>query len=347
MTEENQGNNWELGAPVPRTTAEGSRGYGGRRAPWVLFALFVIPLAVGGALFLRESFKQFPSIPAGRYLGVVKNSALSGGELELSVERAEGSSTIKLTPLAPGWDGAQAIDSQKILSQGVYLSNEGGARVRLFGTLLSEGRYGGEAELSSQKGTWEVGMVRPTQNSASAGEDADPTLWLSLKAELAAAHGAQGAFQSEIASADTQLKELLAALEDEEQLKREIARRTEEVTGLLRKTRDEVGTIRKKATTLAAQLQVSLRVAPMGKLVSLARESSERETRWAESVAFRSGPPVLDMTEDLARAQRIELLKQQIAEEELRIRDLSPDTQSSKTKSGPPSFDALWGEGGE
>lgn len=347
MSEENQGNSWELGAPVPRTTAEGSRGYGGRRTPWVLFVIFVLPLAVGGALFLRESFKQFPSIPAGRYLGVVKNSALSGGELELSVERAEGSSTIMLTPLAAGWDGTQVVDSQKILSQGVYLSNEGGARVRLFGTLLSEGRYGGEAEISSQEGTWEIGIVRPMQKPLSDGQHSDPTLWLSLRAELAVAHGAQRVYQSGIATADAQLKELLAALEDEEQLKREISRRTEEVTALLQKARDEVGAIRKKATTLAAQLQVSLRVAPMGKLVSLARESSERETRWAESVAFRSGPPVLDMTEDLARAQRIELLKQQIAEEELRIRELSPDTQSSKTKSGPPSFDALWGEGGE
>ena|GEM_PF-3921701 len=94
----------------------------------------------------------------------------------------------------------------------------------------------------------------------------------------------------------------------------------------LQAVHDELNGRKEKAQKLSASLALAQRVTPFGRLVTLARESNDRELRWVESmlrVGDQAGPAGIE--DDVQRGLEIMGLKDQLVRERARIVALGGD----------------------
>jgi len=83
---------------------------------------------------------------------------------------------------------------------------------------------------------------------------------------------------------------------------------------------------REEVAGLEAAYDLAQRVTPMGRLVSLSRESLEREWRWVDSAIKSQGPvQTEEFLAAIEKGEKILVLKREIALEEIKIRALGGD----------------------
>ncbi len=298
--------------------------------PYTLSVMALLGLAVMGGLLWFEIQERFPNIASGDYIGEMHSmDPIRPGEVHYFYLRKEPGQDQVLAVILEEGCAPQAFktvsasedptNSKWLLP--LMLSSARG-RYRLTGDFISAGIYQGKVTeaTSGRIGSWVLRQQAPSLREV-APMDQERKLWLALEAELV---------QAEM---DIRTASQLAPAQ-----KVELDKLTEFVTEgvVLKKRADQKLTIFKNQLTemgaklkaryqeakgLESKIELSQRVTGMGKLVSLARDTLEREARWSDSVLNKGGADFGmddDLEREFERGQKILELKRAIALEELR-----------------------------
>lgn len=327
-------------------------------ASHIVAAICVICLLLVVSWIWVEMKERFPRLPYGSYWGTIKGVFPENEEqtTRFFVESLE-SDELFFAVIKPGWRHLpiSAVRSDQSGEDGEWLYPiviyGPGMRLKFIGSFNEDGGYSGEVkELSSgRKGAWRLDQIEARAKPAAVLASLNLDLWLRLKSEfedvekMIVSAGKKGAEQAE------EIDRLTQFITDEDQAKlqseKEFAERKQELADLKKVLAER----RAEAQKLNQQVSISLQVTPMGKLVSLARETLERENRWAESM-LRSALSDVDneFEQNYEKAQKIMTVKREIALERDRIFLLERKAgKKSNVRDRPHSFDSYWRKEGE
>ena len=309
----------------------------------VAAAALVLVVAVGYSLW-SEVRERFPKLPAGSYLGAIDGifAQDGGAEVRFYIEAIPEKEDILFLLLKAG---AQPVLSAMAAPGGSAGESEyyfpltvrcGDIALKLTGALTEGGYYGGTAENLSNlvKGSWWLKPVREASEETRRRES-EVELWLAAKIQLED-------LESEIVQAERRVPELKAEIEklsdyvtEGKSLKQKADQKLAAVRGTLREAQDKLHARQEEAQQLEARIELSQRVTGMGKLVSLSRETLDRERRWLNSM-FSGSPGGSDLDEAVARASAVLELKKAIALEEDRIARLTAFAAAEPGKGEQP-----------
>jgi len=195
----------------------------------------------------------------------------------------------------------------------VTLSGPDGA-LRLIGAPSGPGEYvGGVVNIDTGlEGRWWIQRVESLDTPADG--DTEIRHWLALKNELSDITAEIRAIEKRIPDQKVEIEKLTTFIEERERLKSSADDKFEEVKDSLRGSQGELKRLQDEARKLEAELELAQRFTGMGRLVSLSRESLEREGRWIDSM-LRSDIVSSQRSVEVAaaRAVKITTLKKEIA----------------------------------
>lgn|GEM_PF-1671778 len=299
--------------------------------PHLVAVLALLALIVMSCLFWLEVSKRFPRIEAGSYVGNIIGAGLSDKQrpVKFYVERAPGGEDLFFAILKPGWtpqvvssvvSSAGRLQSQWLLPITVQ-GPEG--KLRFIGTTVGPFRYGGAVTNldTGREGEWSLRVIHAVPSATDDVDGTEIRLWLLLWAELQDVEAKIAAAEAKVPEQRAEIEKLTNLLTEGVQLKIKSNEKFIQAKEDLQRVKEQLEIKREQAKRLEASIEVSQRVTGMGRLVSLARESLEREWRWADSM-LRAG--VKDQSEDLKaaieRAERITALKKEIARQREALR---------------------------
>jgi len=295
--------------------------------PCLVAFLALCLFAVVSYSLWSEGKERFPRLAAGSYLGAVEGifTEEGGAPVRLYVEAfpdrddmlflllRSGSQPVLLAMASPGGGpGDQSFYFPPTITSGDL-------GLKLTGKLTEGGYFGGLAENTGNRnrGSWWLRPVREGSEETRRRES-EVERWLAVRTEI-------DDVQSEIAFAEKRAPELKAEIEkltDYVTEGRSLKVKADQKLALeresLRQAQEKLQGRQREAQLLESRIELSQRVTGMGKLVSLARETLDRERRWFDSM-FSSGAAGADIEQAAAKAAELFDLKKAIALEEDRI----------------------------
>lgn len=271
-----------------------SRPNGGRRLSQqsILMIFSAVLVFALGALYWANMNETFPRLAPGSYLGRIHGifpQERSTPTL-IYVEQAYDSNRLQLMIIRAGWSPTTLdlgeIGDRKTLPALSISAPE--ARLRLTGSETGTGQYHGEVINldTSSKGSWSLMPVDQTLLTQNRGEswEREVRLWLALQVELQTVESKIAAAERLVPKQKNEILRLTEYLTEGSALKSKAERKLEQTEQELATAKREYDSELNKARAIAKQLSISQRVTPRGRLVSLARESLERENRWISSM---------------------------------------------------------------
>jgi hypothetical protein len=316
--------------------------------PWMIGVSLVVIIGAFFRWYWIDAGKQFPILAPGSYIGTLSGvltvpdaRVAPDGEDEKStsvpfyVERAQESEELFVAILLPGWK--PQLVSTVIHSSGSsaprwilpLLLSQGAKRIQLTGLPLAADQYGGEVvDLSSgSEGSWRLEPIRALPGDVGQGAQ-EVRLWLMLKAELEEVQARIGEFERRVPEQRAEIEKLTKLLTEGEELRS----RANEKFGSVKEERlvadRDLKGEQQKVQRLESSLEIAQKVTGMGKLVSLSRESLEREWRIVDSLLRSSvGSSADTLDEEYERATKTLELQGQVAAERAEVERLSAPQQ--------------------
>jgi hypothetical protein len=287
-------------------------------------------VAIGALLLLAavtfllwlEMEKRFPAVEPASYYGTIEGvfAAPDKGPSRLYVERQTGNDDMVVVVIRPGW-------SPQVVSMAAR-DGRAGARhwmlpltlqgpdgtLSLIGSSGARGEYlGGVVNLDTgQEGTWRITRIQ-NETAAASKDGAEEKLWLSLKYELVEVEEQIAALEKQVPIQKAEIDKLTGFITEGERLKSSADEKFLKVKDQLREAQIELKQHQEEARKLENQLELAQRFTGMGRLVSLSRESLEREGRWIDSIL--RGDIVSSQSEverGVARAEAVQRVKRDI-----------------------------------
>lgn len=292
-----------------------------RGLPHVIAVLSIGLLTLVSFLLWLEVRRRFPVVEPGSYFGSLSGVFTSiNGESPLYLEHQAGRAGLVLVVPRPGWapqDIPLGTEDHGLADAGwispVTVSGPDGT-LRFIGARSGPGEYsGGVVNIDTGfEGHWSVRRVESSPTSTD--RDAEIRHWLALKGELSDVGEEISLIERRIPDQKAEIEKLTTFIEERERLKSSADDKFEEVKESLRESQVELRELQDEARKLEAELDLAQRFTGMGRLVSLSRESLEREGRWIDSM-LRSDivSSQRNVEVAVARATKIAALKRDIA----------------------------------
>jgi hypothetical protein len=315
-----------------------------KRMAYTIGGGLVVALVVLGYLLQSEWQKRFPLLPPGTYGGYVQGANTKAPflvqhradtqELTVLVFLPEAVvSTVVGTP--SGSAGGDTILPISIIYKGSSVTFAGAAE----GTDSFSGEFSGTLFQGAKGGRWTL-QKRAEPRTLEPSQHTDVALWLSLRNELEGVKRQITQAELRVPIQRAEIEKLTLFVTEGERLKSRAQEKyslvKEELTSLQKLLTEQQA----EAKRLQEALFVNQKVSGMGKLVSLARDSLEREARWIDSMVRVVTPPA-DLDEAVAQAERVMATKREIAKERKRIDALlKGEVASSPTPEAPAAEDS-------
>lgn len=309
-----------------------------RKSSWVTYAvigLLVSLLAAVTLLWWREKLDRFPRIPPGHYSGTLAldlNKDELGEELPVFVRSGPDSAELLVVVLESGWQPQRVV----LVSRGsdesaaaeffpVTLSAPQGI-IKLTGAAAADGSFAGSvvSQRSGHSGNWTLKPAASRRMERIDGRDFE--LWALLKQELQEIDSRVAEAEGRVRAQRAEIDKLTNFVTEGQRLRKRADEKYEEVRQQLKNAEGGLQRKQEEADLLEKQIENSQRVTRMGKLVSLARDSLEREGRWIQSLLVSSpGGDPERLEAEYLRGLRVLELKQQIAAAEGRLAPRDPE----------------------
>ena len=312
------------------------------RFPLLLLAVPVLALCVGLTLFFTTRSVSFPILAEGLYGGSL---TLIGtpAPYPFAVEQNEGKEVL-VTVLLPGWIPSRfAIGSGYGDTFEAILQSPEGTQYKLSGTVTDKGGASGLAtNLNGEvAGSW---VVTPAIDDRLP-ESTETSLVhaLLVRAERAGLREAFREVEQEIAQINGTRVSINQRRGDIETLTRGVEERRGVLLANEGKIRSQIESLSLEASTLRSQLELSLNVTPAGKLVTLARQSLERENQWISLVAFSSpfaDGSLNDLREQFRQTLEVEKLQKRASE--LGVESSEEVPHEAENPSSGDAFGSIW-----
>jgi hypothetical protein len=306
-----------------------------------LLPLVVLAIGLGvfgGLLLFRRYTAAFPDLSSGIYVGLLKPQTTSQTPIPWLVARFPGEHS-----LAVGI-GDVRFPAQRVApvdplgkTRLPLVVGEGGVRLRFTGTSVESGSYEGSYlnPITQEQGSWTLKKVRAEEPSLNSEQGLIRwfALWQEIERIELEIQDAQAKADQQRASIDN----LHRHVTDEDGLRKTADMRLGRTDSELESARNELQVRQKQLDKVIRDFDLSQRISQEGKLVFLARETIQRESRWIElSLKLLAPETSLGFDQALARAERVQTLKRQIKREreavvhkstEDRYRGTSAETQ--------------------
>lgn len=289
---------------------------------YVLGCASVLALVLCAALFWWSASKRFPRLPTGTYVGQLAGVFAEGDESVPLYGEVSQQDSIMIAVARENWR-AQTIS---IGSVGATAANFA-APISLAGpqTVVqldgspaeSSGRFEGRAvNLSSgREGTWHLTRVEVVALAPEA--ESEVRLWLMLKNELVDLEARTRQIEVKLPSQRAEIDKLTSLIGEGETLRIRANDKLRSAQEDLHKVQSQVTEKQKEVKQLEDAFQISTKVTGTGRLVSLARDSLDREWRWLDLLMrsdIESGSTELDLA--VGKAERVLAVKREIASEQ-------------------------------
>lgn len=274
-------------------------------------------LALVTSVLWLEQRERFPLPRVGSYYGLI--SGLESEPIPFFLERAPHDDNLLVVVLRAGW---QPHVATPIVRDGAAQSSllpltvvGPDTRLRFIGSAIGEGIYAGTVETvgegEKRSGTWLLDGLTLEQSSHE-----QLASMLALHAELQEVEQRVRLAEAELPRVQAEVDRLTDFITEGHTLR---SRAEEKFASLARELAEAQAEVRQQQSTVATlerQITLAQKVTPMGKLVSLARESLEREARWADAVlksaALETDPEIQAL---IAQGERIAALEREIERE--------------------------------
>ncbi len=316
---------------------------------------FLCLLLVTSWLYV-EVKQRFPKLPQGTYIGSVDRLFSDSGEpVKLYVESTP-SNELYFVLLRKGWQPQMTTMVSRGGEQSEWLHpvvvTNGEAKLKFTGRADGQGYVGYVFEQEGdRRGTWKLTRVPQKSSETSAAEIKDTEAWVHLKAELAGVEAGIRRAEKIVPQQQREIEQLTAFITEGDNLRRRADEKFREKTRDLQNAQEELRKTQEVARELEKRLILAQSVTRMGNLVSLSRQSLERENRWFDSALNSELPPTgEDFEAAVERAKKIVGVKKAIKEEREYIEHLTSLMNGRPANTPPPpsapdSFNSIWGGG--
>ncbi len=291
-----------------------------RYFPHVVACLALVSLLVVSTLLWMEMKRRFPVVEPGGYFGSMQGVLSETGEkVPFYVERPAQSDDLFFAILRPGWKPqvvSAVIRDNSSQGQGwllpVTVVGESG-KLKFIGSHTGPGSYQGTVTemTTGAEGRWSLGAVEVL--SADAKNDQELLLWLRRRADLFDIEAQIKDAEGRVPQQKSDIEKLSTFISEREQVQASADSKLSAAQDELAAARREVAERRTKLAKLQERIEIAQRLSPAGRLVTLARESLERDARWAESLLRTAGAETVPGLERaVERGQEISQIKREI-----------------------------------
>ncbi|NMC63301.1 MAG: hypothetical protein GYA55_09050 [SAR324 cluster bacterium] len=288
--------------------------------------LISLLICVGVILISIFSFKKsnFPILQIGFYTGKIES--LNGNSIPLFAMRDKAGRKMLIWPLEKGWKASivpvdvpagseeKSIDAISIKRQG--------EEFLLSGNESSKGRYEGAVGSSSKKavGHWTLHLLDSNLIRTYENTETSDINWLALKTELDEIEAKLALSEKRIPEQQKEIEKLMSYIDEKESLKANAEKKYNDEKMRAEKLKEALVQKQSEMERLEQKVRLAYKVTEMGKLVSLARESLEKDKAWIQiMLGHNVETETPEFQEAYNKAKRIVTLKRQLAEEQERI----------------------------
>jgi hypothetical protein len=273
------------------------------------------------SVLVVESKDTFPTLEAGTYAGELTNVMGGSTPVEFYVDRPLQGEGLTVAVLAMGWT-PQVVETKQhegsALVEMPLIVTAPNGRLKLVGKKIGTATYSGVVYdvLHEHRGSWTLRGLPVAASPLSAEEN---KLMVSLRAELLGVEDQIASLEAEVVSQKDQYDRLSAAVSDGDVLKSRATEKFRSLSSELDQAQRDLAQRQEQARLLDQKVELSRKLSPMGRLVSLARESLEREDRWADKVLGNSEEDSKEVREAIARGEKVLQLREQILREQRKL----------------------------
>jgi hypothetical protein len=286
-------------------------------APHIGLAAGIILLCIGIFFSWGGAGARFPMLAPGSYAGWIQLSA--SDEISIMIERSTHSEDLLFVAFEPGWE--PQVTSASVRAGGdvgaweLPLTIRGaGATFQLVGERVDGANFQGKImELGSQReGRWKLSRSKEV-DFVEAQDPAQLQMRILLTQEYATLTQQSEELETTIETQKSDITQLTRLINESGLAEEQSAGQVKLLEAELSDIQQKLDSQRASSKRIMEQIDLSQRVSASGKLAALARESLEREARWAKSI-LKTAPEIKQegLAESLARAQALIELKQQI-----------------------------------
>lgn len=317
---------------------------------WLAIVGVAVLLLLTSWIWLRRS-SYFPALSTGLYVGELHEVLVESKLTEFFVECLP-SGDLFLVVGAPGWQGQYISPIQGTGAGGdayhrLALFGPDGVKLELTGKEFGSGKFGGWAvnARSGAEGSWQLTAVDIDSNRAPLSRQ-ELQHWIHLHSELLDTEQMIAKLVAETPRQREEIDKLSKLMTDRNQLRVQAEREYRQLEAKLAEHEQEVGRLLERARELERQVVISQQLTPAGKLISLARETLEREKRWVESMLRVGGSGNPKLEQEFEQSQKALQLQEQLSLERERVealeRRLGLTPRPSLEQAETATFDSLW-----
>jgi hypothetical protein len=321
--QDNQGWRVDHGEALRTTRRPSGRAGSSRRFLFVIAVLVVGSAVIARFLWGFMRSEAFPKLPPGRYAGQFSGFAEFSGARDWMLTISDDYKKIEAVFLGGDDRGypAQRNGSGYLViqagEQNLILKGSSGDQATPHGELQVEG--------SKRSGEWSLAPLKVEPFEA----DQAFRHWIMLRAEIARLERDTAVAEQLVPAQKAEIEELGQLITDVSAMKDRGAKRTQELQEQVLENEVALGKINKETVTAENQLRLAQKVTVKGKLVALARDSLDRETRWARSLTAGSAGAVSgDLENALQKAEEVAALKDALAVESATVEQLAKELEA-------------------
>ncbi|WKZ56088.1 MAG: hypothetical protein QY326_04955 [Bdellovibrionota bacterium] len=287
-------------------------------------AACVLLLFLGTYLWFMRTL-SFPKLEVGQYFGSVRGVFGEGPqeEVPLFIERRAHSNDLFVVLFKPGWSPLfvnVALDGNDERSEWILplTISHSSARLRFTGQRITGRLYRGEVleSESGRSGEWQLETLQAAPLMQFGANAPDLRHWLFLFDELHAVESELKELTAQLEREEQEVARLSTLITEREQLRARSEAKYAEVSSAFDSASGRLDKTRQSVEALGRNVSMAHKVTPMGRLVTLSRESLERESRWIESMLRTTSPALLGLLDvDVAKSDRLTELKTAILNE--------------------------------
>lgn len=292
---------------------------------------FLVAIILGAGIYKWLNVESgFPNLSPGSYLGEIRGvfQDKERRPVKFYVEHVPNNDYLFFAILRNGWNpdlinlpAMQSEQNPTSILPITLVAPEG--KLRFSGSKVGPSHYKGKVvDLDNRiSGTWELNALK--LDPAPSEDLLKTRLWLLLRAELSNIELQIADIEKRAPTQRSEIERLSNYITEGEKLKARAQNKFEESKQELLNAQQLFQQKQEEAKQLESQIKLAQRLTAMGKLVTLARESIEREGRWMESM-FRSQPDhnSEEVEKQLKEREKVVNLRHQIEIEQARIENL-------------------------
>lgn len=284
--------------------------------------LALVSLAIGcgvvvGVVLFRRYTAAFPDLSPGVYVGMIQPQTRSATSIPWLVARFPGEQSLAVSIGDVRFPAQRVAPIDPSGKTRLPLAvGESGARMRLIGSLVDSDKYEGSYlnPITHEEGKWT--LTKTSTEALPANVEQGLTRWFALWQEI---ERIELEIQDSQGKADQQrvsIDNLHRHVSDEGTLRKTADVRLGRTDSELEAARAELQQRQQQLDKVIRDFDLSQRISQEGKLVFLARETIQRESRWVElSLKLLAPETSLGFDQALARAERVQALRRQIKKE--------------------------------